>query len=107
MRCASIVLPVPGGPTMSRLCCAADAMVIARLTALRGLGLWTAEWFLARALGRPRVAAGDLGVRKAVGAIYLQGQMPTEAHVRELTAHWGEAAGVAQQLVLHALGFGV
>lgn len=86
---------------------APDAEVIARLTALRGLGLWTAEWFLARALGRPRVAAGDLGVRKAVGAIYLQGQMPTEAHVRELTAHWGEAAGVAQQLVLHALGFGV
>jgi DNA-3-methyladenine glycosylase II len=84
-----------------------DAEVIARLTGLRGLGLWTAEWFLARALGRARVAAGDLGVRKAVGAVYLQGQMPTEAQVRELTAHWGEAAGVAQQLVLHALGFGV
>ena len=80
-----------------------DAEVIARLTACRGIGRWTAEWFLARALGRPRVTAGDLGVRKAVGAAYLQGRMPSEAEVRELTAHWGDAAGVAQQLLLHAL----
>ena len=86
---------------------APDAEVITRLTAFRGLGVWTAEWFLARALGRARVAAGDLGVRKAVGAVYLQGQMPTEAEVRRLTAHWGEAAGVAQQLILHALSYGV
>ncbi len=82
---------------------AQDDEVIARLTALRGIGLWTAEWFLARALGRARVAAGDLGVRKAVGAAYIPGHMPSEAEVRQLTAHWGAAAGVAQQLVLHAL----
>src|SRR5262245_20499879 len=63
-----------------------DAEVIACLTACRGLGRWTAEWFLARALGRPRVVAGDLGVRKAVGAAYCQGNLPSEAEVRELTA---------------------
>lgn len=84
----------------------ADADVVARLTALRGIGRWTAEWFLARTLGRPCVAAGDLGVRKAIGAVYLGGRLPTEAEVRELTAHWQQAAGVAQQLVLHALGHG-
>jgi DNA-3-methyladenine glycosylase II len=84
-----------------------DAEVITRLTTLRGLGRWTAEWFLARTLGRPCVAAGDLGVRKAIGATYLQGRLPSETEVRELTAHWGAAAGVAQQLVLHALGAGV
>lgn len=82
---------------------AEDAEVIASLTALRGLGVWTAEWFLARTLGRPRVSAGDLGVRKAIGKAYLDGHMPSVEQVRELTAHWGEAAGVAQQLVLHAL----
>lgn len=80
-----------------------DDEVIERLTALRGLGRWTAEWFLARALGRPRVVAGDLGVRKAIGAIYCQGQMPSEAEVRDCTAHWGAAAGVVQQLVLQTL----
>jgi DNA-3-methyladenine glycosylase II len=83
-----------------------DAEVMTRLVAQRGLGRWTAEWFLARFLGRPCVAAGDLGVRKAVGAAYLQGRLPTEAEVRELTAHWGAAAGVAQQLLLHALSVG-
>jgi DNA-3-methyladenine glycosylase II len=50
------------------------------------------------------VAAGDLGVRKAIGTTYLQGRLPSETEVRTLTAHWGAAAGVAQQLVLHALG---
>jgi DNA-3-methyladenine glycosylase II len=47
--------------------------------------------------------AGDLGVRKAVGAAYLEGRMPSEAEVRAATAHWGPAAGVAQQLLLHWL----
>jgi DNA-3-methyladenine glycosylase II len=43
----------------------------AELTALRGLGEWTADWFLARYLGRPRAwPAGDLAVRKAVRALY-------------------------------------
>jgi DNA-3-methyladenine glycosylase II len=83
-----------------------DEAVIERLTQLRGIGRWTAEWFLARGLGRPRVVAGDLGVRKAVGAAYLQGAMPSEAEVRRLTSHWQEAAGVAQQLVLQGLNLG-
>ncbi len=84
----------------------ADDEVIARVTAVRGLGRWTAEWLLARTLGRPRMVAGDLGVRKAVGQLYLEGRMPTEAEVRRLTAHWGAAAGVVQQLALHGLTSG-
>ena len=77
--------------------------MIARLTALHGIGRWTAEWLLARTLGRPRVVAGDLGVRKSVGMAYFEDRMPSEAEVRQATAHWGEAAGVAQQLLLHSL----
>ena len=43
----------------------------ARLTALRGIGLWTAEWFLARHLARPRAwPAGDLVLRKAADFFY-------------------------------------
>lgn len=80
-----------------------DEEVIERLVAVRGLGRWTAEWVLARTLGRPRVVAGDLGVRKAVGAAYLGGRMPTEAEVRALTAHWGAGAAVAQAVLLHTL----
>jgi DNA-3-methyladenine glycosylase II len=48
-----------------------DKEVTARLVALRGLGEWTADWFLARHLARPHAwPAGDLGLRKAVAAFY-------------------------------------
>jgi DNA-3-methyladenine glycosylase II len=80
-----------------------DEAVVERLVAFPGIGRWTAEWLLARTMGRPRVVAGDLGVRKAVGAAYLDGRMPSEAEVRAATAHWGPAAGAAQQLLLHWL----
>lgn len=88
------------------LAMASDDEVIATLTALRGIGLWSAEWILCRTLGRPRVVAGDLGVRKAVGHAYLNGAMPSESEVRSLTAHWGESAAIAQALVLHAYALG-
>ncbi|HKQ03023.1 MAG TPA: hypothetical protein VJ735_22100, partial [Actinomycetes bacterium] len=88
---------------LEELAASDDEAVVERLVAFPGIGRWTAEWLLARTLGRPRVVAGDLGVRKAVGAAYLDGRMPSEAEVRALTAHWGPAAGVAQQLLLHWL----
>ncbi len=80
-----------------------DEALIERLVLMRGIGRWSAEWFLARNLGRPRVVAGDLGVRKAVGRAYFSGRLPSEAEVRMATAHWGAAGGIAQQLLLHAL----
>lgn len=79
-----------------------DDAVIARVTAVRGLGVWSAEWVLARTLGRPRISAGDLGVRKAVGKAYFDGRMPTPDEVRAATAHWGAATALAQELLLHA-----
>jgi 3-methyladenine DNA glycosylase/8-oxoguanine DNA glycosylase len=48
-----------------------DEEVTSRLVALRGLGEWTADWFLARHLARRHAwPAGDLGLRKAVAAFY-------------------------------------
>ena len=53
-----------------------DDEVKARITAVRGLGVWTADWFLARHLARPRAwAPGDLGVRKAIAAFYGDADM--------------------------------
>ena len=41
------------------------------ITAQRGLGPWTAEWFLARHLARPRAwPTGDLALRKAALNLY-------------------------------------
>lgn len=83
-----------------------DEPIIDGITAVRGLGRWTAEWVLARTLGRPRVVAGDLGVRKAVGKAYLADDKPDERQVRAATAHWGAAAASAQALLLHGLAEG-
>ena len=48
-----------------------DEEVKERITSLRGLGEWSADWFLARHLARPEAwPAGDLGLRKAVLAFY-------------------------------------
>jgi DNA-3-methyladenine glycosylase II len=87
-----------------RLAGLSDAAVIDELVVLRGIGVWTAEWILARTLGRPRVVAGDLGVRKAIGIAYRRGVMPSEDEVRDLTGHWEASAVHAQALLLHALG---
>jgi DNA-3-methyladenine glycosylase II len=83
-------------PTLAAL---TDDEYLEAMTRLHGIGRWTAEWFAVRVLGRAVVVAGDIGVRKAVGRLYGVA-MPTELQVRQLTAHWGPAAHIAQQLVL-------
>jgi DNA-3-methyladenine glycosylase II len=93
-----------GQISLERLRTLSDSAVIDELVALRGIGVWTAEWVLARTLGRPRVVAGDLGVRKAVGIAYRKGVMPSEDEVRDLTAHWRVSGAHAQALLLHGLG---
>ena len=94
---------VAGALNYKALAVMSDEELISHLTEIRGIGRWSAEWFLARTLGRPRVVAGDLGVRKAVGQMYLAGAVPSEDDVRRLTAHWGYAATHVQALALHDL----
>ena len=58
-----------------------DDEIIARLSAVRGIGTWTAEMFLLFQLRRPDVwPVGDLGVRRGYG---LAWQVPTPT-AREL-----------------------
>jgi DNA-3-methyladenine glycosylase II len=68
-----------------------DDEVKARLTALPGIGEWTADWFLARHLARPEAwPAGDLGLRKAV--IHYYGEEDTRAAGERFGAHKNLAA---------------
>jgi DNA-3-methyladenine glycosylase II len=77
-----------------------DDEVKAQLTALTGIGEWTADWFLARHLARPRAwPAGDLGVRKAVSAFYGGGRNLTTEEVRTM----GERFDPFQNLTAHYL----
>ena len=66
-----------------------DDEVKATLISIRGLGEWTADWFLARHLARPRAwPAGDLGLVKAVSAFYFGGRKLSIAEVREAGARF-------------------
>lgn len=70
----------------------ADDEVRGRIIALRGLGPWTAEWFLARHLARPTAwPAGDLALRKAAADLYgtdVTELGPRLAPFQNLAAHY-------------------
>jgi len=95
-RKAEYVLGLAAEPLdLAGLASLADDEVKARLVAVRGLGEWTADWFLARHLARPRAwPAGDLALRKAVLAFY-----PEAGDVRA----FGERFDPFQNLTAHYL----
>ena len=85
------------------LATAPDEAVIARLTEIRGLGRWSAEWFLARGLGRPDVCpADDLGVRRAVEALCFRGRERDGAAVRRRARAWRPYRSLATHYLLAA-----
>jgi DNA-3-methyladenine glycosylase II len=78
-----------------------DEEVVAALTALPGLGRWSADWFLARHLARPEAwPAGDLGVRKAVTSFYGDGRLLSIPEVREAGARFAPFQNLSAQYLL-------
>ena len=66
-----------------------DAELTARLTALRGIGHWTAQWALVRGLARPdALPVGDLALRRAVSRLYRHNAETTDAQVAETAERW-------------------
>jgi DNA-3-methyladenine glycosylase II len=81
-----------------------DAEVKARLVALRGFGEWSADWYLARHLGRPRAwPAGDLGLRRAVEWYCAGGRPLTTPEVRALGARFAPFENLSAHYLLLAL----
>ena len=79
----------------------ADDEVVAAITGVRGLGRWTADWFLARCLARGDAwPAGDLGVRKAVSRFYGDGRELSEPETREVGERFGPWRNVACHMLL-------
>ncbi|HYO98980.1 MAG TPA: AlkA N-terminal domain-containing protein [Pyrinomonadaceae bacterium] len=68
-----------------------NEMVIARLSSLRGIGRWTAEWVLMLHFGRTDVfAASDLFLRGVVVKYYNKGVAMNEREIRAFAAkRWG------------------
>jgi DNA-3-methyladenine glycosylase II len=66
-----------------------DGEVVEQLTAVRGIGLWSAEMFMIHQLHRSDVLpAGDLGIRKGVMRTWSLSDLPTVAAVRERSLLW-------------------
>src|SRR3954451_14754750 len=66
-----------------------DDEVIAQLTAIKGLGVWTAHMFLIFHLGRPDVLpVGDLGIRRAAQIAYGLDDLPEPAELEGLAEAW-------------------
>ncbi len=66
-----------------------DETVIAELTAVKGLGLWSAQMFLMFHLERPDVLpTGDLGIRRAIERAYELAELPDAAAIEELALPW-------------------
>jgi DNA-3-methyladenine glycosylase II len=78
-----------------------DEDVILALTALPGLGRWTADWYLARHLARPRAwPAGDLGLRKAVSTFYADGRPLSIEEVRVMGERFAPFENLSAQHLL-------
>ena len=66
-----------------------DDEVRDQLTAIRGIGRWTAEMFLMFVLNRPDVLPlDDVGLRRAVEVLYGTKTRPTDDEMIELTEAW-------------------
>jgi DNA-3-methyladenine glycosylase II len=66
-----------------------DEEVIQRITAVKGLGEWSAHMFLIFHLGRPDILpTGDLGIRNGMRIAYGLSEPLTPAKAREIGAPW-------------------
>jgi DNA-3-methyladenine glycosylase II len=70
-----------------------------RLTAVKGIGPWTADIYLLFCLGHADIfPAGDLALRNAVADAFKLEPIPTPAELAELAARWAPWRGVAARL---------
>ncbi len=77
-----------------------DAHVIKTLTAVTGIGRWTAEIYLLFSLNRSDVfAANDLALQAATQALFALPERPKERRMRELAADWSPHRSAAAYLL--------
>jgi 3-methyladenine DNA glycosylase/8-oxoguanine DNA glycosylase len=81
-----------------------DAEVTKQITAVKGLGEWSAHMFLMFHLGRPDVLPiGDLGVRNGMKAAYRLEESPTPKQALEIGARWAPYRSVGSWYMWRAV----
>lgn len=80
-----------------------DEEVIARITAVKGLGRWSAEMFLMFRLNRPDILpVGDLGIVKGMQRLFGMKRRPSEKTMTRLAEPWRPYRSVASWYVWRA-----
>ena len=84
--------------------------IIRDLSALRGVGLWTAELAALRGLSRlDAIPADDLGIRRSISLYYSKASRIDTGEARRIAIGWGKWKGLAAYylLVAERMGIGV
>jgi len=80
-----------------------DEEIMKHLTAVHGIGPWTAEMFLIFALGRPDIfSLGDLGLLRGVEKLY-EIKNPTKRELAELSDKWSPYRSFVSRLLWKSL----
>ncbi|MEX2373467.1 MAG: DNA-3-methyladenine glycosylase 2 family protein [Dehalococcoidia bacterium] len=81
-----------------------DEEIVQQITAVKGLGEWSAHMFLMFQLGRPDVMpVGDFGVRNGMRIAYGLDEMPSPARAREIGAPWAPYRSVGSWYMWRAV----
>jgi len=89
---------------MDRLHLMSDDEVIEALTAVKGIGVWTAQMFLMFRLGRPDILPVlDLGIRNAFRRAYKLRKDPTAKRMQALAKSWAPYRSVASWYLWQSL----
>jgi len=84
-----------------------DDEVVKGMIALRGVGQWTAQWVLVRALARPDgFPIGDLALRRTVAGLYFDGAEITDDELLEFSQRWSPWRSYATAYLFAALRAG-
>lgn len=78
-----------GAVPLDRLASLTDDEVVDALTAIKGIGRWSAEMFLMFQLGRPDVfPIGDLGIARAIQRAYGLRGLPSPDRMQKISEPW-------------------
>jgi DNA-3-methyladenine glycosylase II len=81
-----------------------DEAIIDELTAIRGIGRWTAQMFLIFHLMRPNILPlDDVGLIKGISQSYFSGDAVSRSDAREVAAAWAPYCSVATWYIWRSL----
>ena len=87
---------------------ASDSEVVEKLVAIRGVGNWTAQWVLIRALSRPNaLPLGDLALRRVVSRVYFGGEEINDQQLEEFAHRWSPHRAYATVYLFTAMRSGM